>query len=249
MRRSVAAIAALLAVPAWGDEAPNAALTAPALAAPEPPTAGYQGHFFLRDANDWFVLFPKGRLQVDGFFFPARGDIAPGVMSNTADDKRPKSTIFLRRARAELMGTIAKHFDVFIGGEFATAPSGVQYSAVSDCFITVNYTPFAQLQVGQFDLPFTQENRTLDRSIDFMERSLAVRAFGVPQGKDLGAMVFGLLPRKIAYYSLGLFNGDGQNVKNQDNFFAVIGRGFVAPLAPWAKGRRWMEELEVGASG
>ena len=44
----------------------------------------------------------------------------------------------------------------------------------------------AILQVGQFDAPFTLENRTSDKYFDFMERSITVRAFGIPENKEIG---------------------------------------------------------------
>src|SRR5205085_12273800 len=64
----------------------------------------------------------------------------------------------------------------------------------------------------------------------------------------MGAMLLGWIPRRVAYYSLGLFNGDGQTFRNQDNNPALIGRLFVAPLAPIAGARRWMEDITVGVS-
>ena len=227
------------------------ALAQPSDATPPPPDplAGYaNGSFYLKDPHDWFVLFPKGRLQIDGYGFLNRGDVPAGVSYNSSKDPRPKSSIFVRRARAELQGTVMGHFDFHIAGEFATTPATGQTGVVADAYVIVDYLSFLKFQGGQFDLPFTLENRTSDKYFDFMERSLAVRAFGVPTNKDQGAMIFGWLPKKTAYYSLGVFNGDGQNYKNQDNNPAVIGRAFVAPLAWMAKDRRWMEDIWVGAS-
>src|SRR5262249_37801485 len=98
--------------------------------------------------------------------------------------------------------------------------------------------------------PFTLENRSSDKYIDFMERSVVVRSFAVPTNKDQGLMLWGWLPKRLAYWSAGIFNGDGQNFKNQDNYPAVIGRVVVAPLAwlPAAKKNRWLEEIWLGAS-
>src|SRR4051812_4496174 len=54
------------------------------------PIAGYSnGNFFLRDPSDWFVLMPRGRLHLDGYFFPARGDAPAGVEDNAQSDPRP----------------------------------------------------------------------------------------------------------------------------------------------------------------
>jgi phosphate-selective porin len=216
---------------------------------PPPPLAGYaNGSFFLRDPHDWFVLFPKGRLQIDSYNFLNRGSAPAGVDSNSSKDPRPRDTIFVRRARVELQGTVMKHFDFHIAGEYASTPATGSTGTVADAYVIVDYLPFLKLQGGQFDAPFTLENRTSDKYFDFMERSLAVRAFGVPTNKEQGAMLFGWLPRKVAYYSIGVFDGDGQNFRNQDNHFAVIGRAFVAPFAPFASGRQWMEDIWVGGS-
>src|SRR5439155_26529595 len=38
------------------------------------------------------------------------------------------------------------------------------------------------------------------------------------------------LADKAVYYSLGVFNGDGQNFRNVDNDADVMGRAWVAPL-------------------
>jgi hypothetical protein len=88
----------------------------------------------------------------------------------------------------------------------------------------------AILQAGQFDAPFTLENRVSDRYTTFIERSLAVRNVGVPTNKEVGLMLHGSDERRRFYYSAGLFNGEGANFRNIDNQFDLIGRGFVAPL-------------------
>jgi hypothetical protein len=61
-------------------------------------------------------------------------------------------------------------------------------------------------------------------------------------------MIHGELPRHTGRYFLGVFDGDGQNFKNQDNQPAVIGRAFFAPLALWQHHAAWMEEIWVGGS-
>ena len=209
---------------------------APALAddegmGPGDPIAGFtDGTAFLRSPDNQFVLLPSGRLQVDGYAF-----VRP-------TSEMPEATVLLRRARLELAGWVGSWFYYSIAGDFALgAPAGADprpqsFIATTDDFVAV--APLKDkviLQVGQFDAPFTLENRTSDKYFDFMERSLAVRAFGVPGNKDIGVMAFGTLPKKLAYYSVGVFDGEGQNIRNQDNYFAVIGRAFVSPLAPWAR--------------
>lgn len=240
---------------------PPAAPAAPAVsAAPEPaaapapaapseegftandPLAGYTGDTaFLRSADNNFVFLPNGRLQVDGYFY------------KRDSTKMPKSTLLLRRARIELGGWIGKMFYYNIAGDFALgAPAGPDpvsqswYGTTDDYVAIAPFKNVAILQVGQFDAPFTLENRTSDKYFDFMERSLTVRAFGVPSNKEVGAMVHGLLPSKVLYYSVGAFNGDGQNFKNADNGADLIGRAWVAPFA--AAGIKDLEDAEIGGS-
>ncbi|MCA1665468.1 MAG: OprO/OprP family phosphate-selective porin, partial [Myxococcales bacterium] len=147
-------------------------------------------------------------------------------------------------------GTFIGHFDFHIAGEFTTTPAAGSLGALADAYVIADYLSFLKIQVGQFDAPFTLENRTSDKYLEFVERGASVRYLGVPANKELGAMAWGWLPKQIAYYSIGLFNGDGQNFKNQDNWGAVLGRAFVAPVAwlPAAAKYQWMREIEVGAS-
>ena len=68
----------------------------------------------LHDANDWFVLFPKARMQIDAYTFLNPGSLPPGIVDN-GPNRENKSTLFLRRARLEIIGTIARHFDYMLG--------------------------------------------------------------------------------------------------------------------------------------
>ena len=216
------------------------------------PLAGYtNGAPFIRSRDSNFVFFPNGRVNVDGFFFPNRGDNLPaGTSADGSGDQRPRDTIFIRRARAELNGTLLKRIDYLFSGEFATLPLGAQSATVSDAFINLNFTPWANVMVGQFDAPFTMENRTIDKFLDFMERSITVRGFGFPANKDLGVMVHGLAPSRVFHYEVGIFNGDGINVRNPDNHFDLMGRAYVAPLAVLGQshGMHWPGEIWIGGS-
>lgn len=195
---------------------------------PGDPIAGFtDGTAFLRSPDNQFVLLPSGRLQVDGYAF-----VRP-------TSEMPEATVLLRRARLELAGWVGSWFYYSIAGDFALgAPAGADprpqsFIATTDDFVAV--APLKDkviLQVGQFDAPFTLENRTSDKYFDFMERSLTVRTFGIPSNKEVGAMVHGMpLSNKGIYYSAGVFNGDGQNFKNVDNNFDVMGRAWIAPFA------------------
>ena len=202
------------------------------------PTAGVSvDTTFLRSANNLFIVFPSARLQVDGTFFSVQS---------------VKSGFLLKRVRLELAGWIGPGVYYNISGDFAspagaTDPAAQTFLASTDDYVAL--APFgdvAILQAGQFDAPFTLENRISDRYTDFIERSQAVRSVGAPTNKEVGLMLHGLDERRLFYYSIGLFNGEGANFRNVDNQFDVIGRGTVAPLPLVAPGR--FERISVGGS-
>jgi len=212
---------------------------------PDQPLAGWSNEMpFLRSPDNSFVLFPSGRLQIDGYFF--RRESA----------SMPTDTVLLRRVRLEAYGWVGPWLYFNLAGDFALGPPAAadpvaqSWIATTDNFVMIAPREnLVMLQVGQFDAPFTLENRTSDKYFDFLERSITVRTFGVPSNKEVGAMVHGLPPSKRFYYSLGVFNGDGQNFRNVDDNADVMGRAWVAPLRLGAGGRLGkLEDAEVGGS-
>jgi phosphate-selective porin len=231
------------------------------------PLAGWHnGLFYLRDYNDNFRLYVQGRAQIDTYTY-----FGPGVAETTL-----KPTIFLRRIRPELTGEFLGKWQWMLAGDFgatgldnvrgtnetsAAAPgaaptattgrfAAAQTSRVSaaptDVFVNYKADSLFNVQLGQYDAPFTMENRTSDKFIPFMERSLAVRAVGIPTNKELGLMTWGEMSNKLFFYSVGLFNGDGQNKLNTDSHGDVFGRVFVHPLATSQKGP--LKDLQIGGS-
>jgi Phosphate-selective porin O and P len=218
----------------------------PAAPSSDEPLAGFSdGNAFLRSPDNGFILFPNGRLQVDSYMF--------GYTKNKYTDKIPNNTFLLRRARMEVGGWIGGFVYFWLAGDFAQGPPAAAAPvapgniATTDDFVALApWKNLAILQVGQFDAPFTLENRTSDKYFDFMERSITVRAFGISDNKEMGAMVHGFNDDKNFYYSLGVFNGDGQNFKNADRQYDWMGRAWVAPLSFMGDGP--LHDVEIGGS-
>jgi Phosphate-selective porin O and P len=195
----------------------------PAAAPVAPPHADGSGDdLSLRTPGDQIVLTPAGSLQVDGAFFPRQ---------------TPKSGVFLRRARVGVTGWLGPSFFFDLGGDFApTPPAGtdVAPSALPAADATLAFAPAGDrliVQAGQFDAPFTLENRTSDVATDFIERSMVARTLGAPRNKEVGVMAHGLIARDRVYYSAGLFDGEGPGFRNLDNQADAIGRIVFSPLA------------------
>jgi hypothetical protein len=229
---------------------PPAPMTPPppplAVPAAEEPLAGVSNqNMFLRSPDGMFVFFPNGRLQDDAYFYKSS---APYPL-------KPKNTFLLKRARLELAGWVGPWAYFQIGADFAAAPpttagnvagNQTNINATDDFVALAPCGDWFILQAGQFDAPFTLENRTSDKYFDFIERSLTVRAFGIPTNKEQGLMAHGTNPERNFYYSLGVFNGDGQNFKNVDNNFDFMGRAWISPTSFMGPGP--LHDITVGGS-
>jgi hypothetical protein len=216
------------------------------------PLAGYHGGcFYLRDRFDSFRIYPGATLHLDShnYFGPA------------VSDTDLKSTVQVRRMRLTLGGEILNTWQFMVQPEwgstsfdnptgtietsagpvgknpdrssatFAPVQNGVLRSTVADAYVNYGPASFFNVQLGQFQAPFTMENRTSSHTTPFNEVSLATRALGIPLSRELGAMLWGSLPKNLFYYSAGVFLGEGPNRPNADNRVDVAMRYYVRPLA------------------
>ncbi|WP_234023065.1 porin [Sorangium cellulosum] len=237
------------------------------------PLAGWHGGFFLRDANDTFRLYPKGRLQLD---------FASSFGSGVSDVKAPdggnalQPRFFARRARLEFDGEFLKRWSFKLDVDFAGQPLGnangkAQTSAASagasptaesarfaavqttsasaslaDVWINYSVMPALNLMLGQFNSPFGMEIQTSSNAITFMERNIAMRSFAHPEGKSIGLMAWGDVADKMFFYGISVVAGDGQNRPGVDAPPDVIGRVFARPFLGDKKGL--LAKAQIGLS-
>ena len=223
----------------------------------------------MRDESDDYRLFVSLFSQLDFKNF-----LGPGVA-----DTNLKSTLFFRRLRPELGGELFGKFQFLIAGDWgatsldnpagtvstSAAPPGASPTATSgryasaqsvgvrsgpaDAYLNAEVAPSVNLQVGQFDVPFTLERRTSFKATPFLERSLVTRSSGTSSDKDLGFMVWGEALESRLDYAVGLFSGDGQNRPNVDNRFDWAGRVYGRPLLGKEKfAASPLKNLQVGMS-
>ncbi len=208
------------------------------------------GTFFLRSADDNLIVATGGRVHVDTYAFAGPG---------THDYHRANGTglapnMFFRRFVLESGGIVRKHWFFWVGGNFAptqvdSSQNPMSTAGVYDGFIGYQSSPSHQLYVGQFNAPFTMENVTSSRWLDFMERALSIRTLATPYNKDLGVSYWGAIGKGVApfEYQVGLFGGDGMNRPNVDNRVDGMARFVVRPLARTTKDA--IQRLHVGISG
>ena len=222
-------------------------------------TSGYHnGTFFVRDRTDAFRLYLQGRVHVDWLdqFGPGTSSLPPG--SGVTDGfflRRARlevggelfkqwqwqlsaefssSTSIDNVAATQAQPTCAPSATAATGFACTNRESSVDNPTVkaipTDVFVNYGPTPWTNLEVGQFLVPFTFENPLGDNTTPFLERSMAVRNVGAPLLRDIGAMFWGEAPDRSFYYKVAVLNGDGPNRTNVDTRFDVAGRLVVRPF-------------------
>lgn len=246
-------------------------LTEDTPAEPEPPLAGWrQGLFFLRDKSDSFRLYLQGRLNVDALvpLGPGVAQLGPGTNllpglyvrrvrteisgdlvrdfqfkiegewgQSTADNANGQAGALSCTVDAAGVRTCAQR-----SGSIGAA---VQRPATQDAFINYRALPAFNVQVGQYKIPFSYENRSSENYSPFMESSLPTRTLAAPLVRDIGLMLWGDIDDSLLFYSVGVFMGDGPNRPNADRRVDVVGRVFTHPLSG-TKGT--FKGLHLGAS-
>jgi hypothetical protein len=220
------------------------------------PLSGWHGTFFLRDSKDYFRIYPRLRLHID---FTTSFGPGVGKIKVVDGGSALKPRVFIRRLESEFSGEFFKVW-TFHGGFEATQPIAnangrqqlyaskageaptagtARYSPVeatsagigiADAWVNYTVGPWLNIMVGQYQVPFTMENRTGNKTTSFMDRSIAIRAFARTSGKDIGATFWGEVADKLVNYEIGVFSGDGQNRPQIDNNFDFMGRIFVKPF-------------------
>lgn len=237
------------------------------------PLAGWHGGFFLRDPNDYFRLYPKGRVHLDfhSFFGSGVSDVKAVDGGNALQPR-----FFVRRARLAVAGEFLKRWSFEFEAEFAgqalnnpngraetsaSAPgqnptaetarfAGVQTASagttLTDAWINYSVMPAVNFIFGQYLAPFSLENASSDNATSLMDRSIATRAFAFPNLRDIGAMMWGEIADRTLVYGIGVFGGDGQNRPGVDSKPDFIGRVFARPLAGDKKGL--LAKAQIGVS-
>jgi hypothetical protein len=209
---------------------------------PRPPryVAYENGRLLLRDPAGILEISPSALLQFDTY-----GYAGPGVIHyQRPDGTGLKSGVAIRRARIELSGRVSGRwfflFGLQAGGEGSSAVAPLNN------FIGYDIAPMLKVQIGQFRIPFTMDNVTGVRWIEFLERSMTARVLGAPLTRDLGVMAWGGTDRSALWWALGYFGGEGGNRRSTDNRGDVVGRVLFRPL--WKKGGH-LGQAHFGVSG
>lgn len=171
--------------------------------------AGYDEGFFVRSADGNFSMRVGGRAALHALY--------------QQEDTAQNDSFFLDRARFYLEGVLYKYFQYKVETDF-TSSTGLR-----DAYLNVNYLPQANVQIGQYKVPFSYEALLSKRYLDLVERS-AVTLSTVNPSRDIGLMLHGRLGGGLLSYQLAVLNGSGQNRADNNSAKDLAARFVLAPF-------------------
>ena len=139
------------------------------------------------------------------------------------EQKGVNNAFDLHRARLDAKGNITDQWSYEVYTEFAASVKLI------DAYTAYKFADYLKFTVGQFKLPFSNENLVADSQLEFIDRSQGVEALvsrskdviGNSNGRDIGAQLSGAFAkiddRYLFDYAFGIFNGAGYNVTTDNN--------------------------------
>ena len=199
---------ATLSLPVWAEaDAGDLEARLEALESEQSVQAGVipgGGGFYIEDED--FRLRTLGYIQ-------AQGEAFDGAL-----DRDSSRDFTVRRARINFLVDMYDDFEFFLeldgapGGRTAMVEARLNWQIVDEAL---------QLRFGKFTSQFSTENARSSRSIDTIERYLALNSMFLLPALDtqFGVMAHGRLGEQQTWeYSLGLYNGNSSaNVNERDN--------------------------------
>jgi len=183
--------------------------------------AGYKGGVFLRDSTDAIRFQVRGRLHLD---FHSFFDAGKDELDAESGSVFLSPSLSVRRARIEVAADLWRRWFALFGLDFGSQPvanlSGARESGpfqtptpsakVANAYIDYTFLRQLHVMLGQHQAPFSLENRTDNTRTTWLERNMPIRSFVVPNGKEIGAVLWGdINDVQTVSYEFGVFLGDG----------------------------------------
>lgn len=191
---------------------------------------------FLFAQEEKVDYIPKVSGYVQGYFQLDEGENEHG------------SSFKMKRVRLSVDGNICRKVTYKVQGDLLTSPM------LMDAYVKYSVCPQFAVQAGQFKLPFTMETAMHPMDLEIFDYGESVKRLAGysdvcglgKSGRDIGIMFSGDLFRlenkdlALLNYSVGIFNGSGPNVIDNDKKKDVVARIKFHP---------WLKNLTLTASG
>lgn len=163
---------------------------------------------------------------------------------NYTSGAHPTNGFSIRMARLSLSGRVMDEFAYNVLFKMEGAPSATGGPMLLDASVEWQRFKSFRVKIGQFKRPFTFESPLTAIDQGFYQRGMAVYKLAgfndrvgeqASTGRDIGLMfqgdVFELGDRSLLHYMVGIFNGQGLNVADNNNGKDIIGGFWLSPAA------------------
>lgn len=180
---------------------------------------------------------PKSQKETS-MYIPKISGFVQGLYQLDASDRQVADNTFrMRRVRMSVDGKLGSRVSYKIQGDWVSSPILV------DAYVKVDICKGFALQAGQFKTPFTMESPINPVNLEIFDYGETVKHLsgyddvcGVGKvGRDIGVMATGKLfsvgegKYDVLEYNIGVFNGNGVNIIDNNNEKDFIGRINVHP--------------------
>lgn len=245
--------AAEIAAAASAAPAPALASSASAPSAPAPASSGSAAGTAAETPSLESLAAEVAALKAQAAARDARLDRLPrlsGYVQAGYEWSDESSSFFIKRVRLDLRGALARTLDYRVQLEFASSPK------IVDAYL--HYKPFRQLnfKLGEYKIPFTIENTDyVPLKFELIEYPLALQrlmGFAEPiggryvggamqggetlkdTGRDMGLTLHGSFfpcgERALLSYDVGVLNGAGINLRDNNRSKDVVARLTLRPV-------------------
>lgn len=190
--------------------------------------AGYKGGFYIRSEEEGGI-----ELRLGGTF--------DADYRHYLEDQRADNRFDIRRSRFIFRGTLTRWFRFGMAYEF----QGNETDNLVDAWGEAVYQRHS-LRFGQFKQPFSFQWQTPNKSQLFSERAIG---YSMGPSRDVGLMLKGSLAVDRLHYSIGVFNGDGDDGDTRGSEHddpEIAGRVVLQPFA--RRTSPWLNGLQFGGS-
>ena len=167
----------------------------------------------LRGQTDQFVVEPLGLLRAGLRVEP---------------DSSPRNTSFeIFDARLGVQGGFGTLLEYMLHAGFNTVDDEFR---LLDAVVSISPIPEFGVNLGQFKAPFSMEELLFRPDIKYENRAQAVNA--IAPARQIGASVSGAFFEERLDYEVGLFNGNGRSLDNDNDSFLYGGRVQFNTIGP-----------------
>jgi len=165
------------------------------------------GAFVLSSQDKNFLMNIGGRLQFR-YWYADPEDDHPFVTDEET------SSFELYQARLALRGNaFGKSLNYFLQLDFQSDKN------LKDAYLAYTWGDYLTIRGGFFRPPFTRQRITTGAGLLFVRRSIAVEKLAI--GRDYGIMADGKLLGKHLVYQFGVWNGEGEDQKTNDDKYML----------------------------